>query len=52
MREFRRKNKFSNKFSNELFEVDKLFRKNAVKLNDERAINLRDCMYLRKITYY
>ena len=47
IKEFRRKNKFSNLFSNELFELDKLVRKNAIKLNDRRVINLRDCIYIK-----
>ena len=34
-------------FSNELFEVDKRIGKNAVKLNDRRVINLRDCIYVK-----
>ena len=47
IREFRRQNKFSNVFSNELFEVDKFIGKNAVKLNDGRVINLREYIYVK-----
>ena len=47
IKEFRRKNKFSNVFSNELFELDKLVGKNAIKLNDGRVMNSRDCIYVK-----
>ena len=44
IREFRRQHKLQPDFTNDMFVVEQLVGKNAVKLTDGRVWNLRDCL--------